>query len=466
MKAFFKKEILAHPIVLSSLAAVAVISVGSGTYYIVASQAPKTTTASALQQTLAATVTGTGVVTPAQNPNLAFAAGGRVASVSVAVGQSVAAGQLLASLDLASLSAQKTQAEASLAAAQAKLDGMQAGPRDTDVSVKKTAVAQAQLALNNLYANVPDVVTNTYQNAFNQVRSTTDTLFSQPNSSNPALLFQTSNSQAGINVANDRVTLNSKLADWGTKVAALSAQSSPDAADAALQNAIDELVMTRQYTGDLLVALASAVPSGAFPQASITATQASIGGLNTSVNALILSLQGTQQQIASAKLAVESAQDVLNQTLAGAAPQDIEAQQAQVRAAEAQVESVNAQIANAVIVAPFSGTVSSVAVKTGQIVAPNTVGVSLTPESALQVEIFVSEIDVAKLLVGNSASVTLDAYGSARTFAATVVTIDRSPTMQNGIPAYKVTLQFAHNDPAITQGQTANATISITNPTN
>jgi len=146
--------------------------------------------------------------------------------------------------------------------------------------------------------------------------------------------------------------------------------------------------------------------------------------------------------------------------LAGSTPQQIQAQQAQVDAASANVALYDAQINNSIVVAPFSGTVSSVRVKAGDIVAANTPAISLNPEGALQISVYLNEVDAAKVAVGNKATVTLDAYGSAQPFDATVVTIDRSPTMQNNIPAYKATLQFANSDAHITSGATANITIT------
>jgi RND family efflux transporter MFP subunit len=215
----------------------------------------------------------------------------------------------------------------------------------------------------------------------------------------------------------------------------------------------------RTYTSTLLEALANAVPSGTFDAAAIASAQTSVGTLNTTISSLIISLQNAQQQIASAKLAVQSAQDALAKINAGSTSQTIEAQQAAVNAAQAQVENLAAQINDALIIAPFSGTVASVNVKTGQTVSADAVAMSLTPQSALQVELQVSELDIAKLTVGDSASVTLDAYGSSHIFPATVVSIDRAPTVINGVSSYKVVLQFADDDSSIATGMTANATI-------
>jgi multidrug efflux pump subunit AcrA (membrane-fusion protein) len=94
-------------------------------------------------------------------------------------------------------------------------------------------------------------------------------------------------------------------------------------------------------------------------------------------------------------------------------------------------------------------------------VSPNTVAVSLTPEGALQVEVYVSEIGEAVLNTGQEAQVTLDAYGTGRIFPANVVSVDRSPsTSADGSESgYKATLQFTQNDPAVAVGMGANVTI-------
>lgn len=459
IKTLFEKEVVAHPIVVSALGAVALIAIGSGVYYAVSTRSPASHWAAAKEGSITQTVVGSGSVEPAQNPDLAFVGGGRVVSVRAAVGQTVYAGQVLASLDTAALVAQERQDQANVQAAQARLDEMQAGPLQTDVNSGKTAVAQAQQSLANTYANISATLTDAYNKAYNGVRQNTDSLFSSPTSNQPVVSFQTTDSQSATDVGSQRASLNTQFAPWLSKLNQLSASADQSDTEESITYSIGQLTAVRTYSSTLLQALANAVPSSNFSASSIAAAQTAVSSLNTTVSSLILSLQGAQQQIASSKLAVQSAQDALAKIMAGATPQDIEAQKAAVAAAQAGVESVQAQIANDVVVAPFTGTVASVNVKAGQTVAPNTVAVSLTPHSALQVELYVSEVDSAKLAVGDAAHITLDAYGSGRIFDATVASIDRSPAIQNGVTAYKVVLQFASNDPAISIGMGANATI-------
>ncbi len=457
MNAFFSKQVAGHPIVLGSIAFVAMIALGSGFYYYEGTRAPATLTTTDTSAA-AQTVTGSGTVEPSQNPDLAFVSGGRVANVSVTVGQSVGRGALLASLDTASLGASLAQAQANLKGAQARLSQMQAGPRDTDLAVRQTAVTQAQQTLTNLYQNVPSDIADAYSSTLSAVHADTDTLFNNPDSSNPSLVFQTSGSNASGVTASGRIAANAELTTW--KSEALSPGVDQDSLDASISASVGHLLIVRNFANTLTEALGSALTSQSFPQSSITAGNASVAALRGAASASLGKLQADQQQIASAKLAIAAAQDALSQLQAGSTPQDIAAQQASVDAASANVSAAEAAIGNAIITAPFSGTVSAVRVKKGDIIPPNTVAVSLNPQSALQIEVYFSEIDAAKIASGAPATVTVDAYGDTKPFAATVISIDRSPTMQNGVPAYKATLQFTEDNPLISSGMTANVSIT------
>ena len=460
LASLFSKDVLRHPLVLLSILAVALIALGSGVYYAVSTSLPSSQWSSAVVGSITQEVTGTGSVEPAQNPNLAFQNGGKVASVNVTVGAHVSQGQVLATLDQGTLAAQRAEAQANLEAQEAKLSQLQAGPRGVDVQAKQTAIDQANATLQNLYASIPANLAQAYDKSFSGVSVNTDSLFSQPNSISPSLDFQTTNNQTAVDAANERLQVNTDLARWKSESDALSSASSPTQIDAAITSSLAHLALLRTYNDTVLQALAQAVASSNLTSAQIAADQTAVSSFRDTINTQILALQTLQQQVRTDTLAVQSAQDALAQLNAGSTPQDIQAQQAQVAAANANIASINAQMENGIIIAPFSGTVTSVPVKSGQIVPANTVAVSLAPESALQVVVYLSELDVAALHVGDQAQVTLDAYGSLRVFPASIVSIDRSPTMQGNTPAYKTTLQFSSDDPAISSGMTANVTIS------
>lgn len=450
---FFKQ-----PIILGSFGVVILIAAGSLVYYFWSQQQPPYQFAAVTRGPITATVTATGNVTAVENPNLSFEVGGRLAVLEATVGEKVAAGALLAELDNADLQSQLAQAQANAKTAQAKLDGLEAPPRQVDVQVRQTALASAKQALTNTYAGLPDAFQSAFSVADTAVHTDTDSLFSSPNSASPTLAFSTTDTQAGISAVSLRLKVNTELVAWQDELSSLS--SDPAALETELSSSVNHLSVVRDYLATVLDVLQSSVANGSFSASTLATDQTTVSAARASVIASMTTLNTLQQSIRTEKIAVQSAQDALDQLLAGATSQDIEAQSAQVASAQAAVSAVEAQLAKTLIRAPFSGTVSAVAFKKGEIVAPNATIVSLVPAAALQVESYVAETDVSNIAVGDAASTTLDAYGDGQVFPATVVSVDQSPTQGQSGLSYKVTLQFNQADPRIRAGMTANVTIA------
>ncbi len=89
-------------------------------------------------------------VVPARSAALGFQVAGVVAEVPVAVGARVDKGTTLAALDARQLELQLVQAEANLAAAQAKLNQLKRGPSAEDLAAAQQAVKSAQTAYDKL----------------------------------------------------------------------------------------------------------------------------------------------------------------------------------------------------------------------------------------------------------------------------------------------------------------------------
>ncbi len=109
--------------------------------------AKSTTEASGSSGTL---VTASGVIVPAQRALLSFTSAGRIRSIQVAVGDQVKAGQALAQLDDIALDAQLAQAEANLAAAQARLNQLKRPPLAEELAAAQQNLAFAQAVYDSL----------------------------------------------------------------------------------------------------------------------------------------------------------------------------------------------------------------------------------------------------------------------------------------------------------------------------
>ena len=136
------------------------------------------------------------------------------------------------------------------------------------------------------------------------------------------------------------------------------------------------------------------------------------------------------------------------------------AEEAKIRSVSATIANYDAQMTKSVISAPFSGTVTTQNAKLGETVAPNVPVVALMSDGVFKITANIPEVDVAKLTVGDSARVTLDAYGADVLFKATVSSIDPAETVIEGVSTYKATLRFEGRDARIRSGMTANIDIS------
>ncbi|MGN6238690.1 MAG: efflux RND transporter periplasmic adaptor subunit [Cellulosimicrobium cellulans] len=118
-------------------------------------------TAQATTATFEQTVTTTGTLTPSVQEDVSFAAAGTVQTVEVAAGDTVEAGQALATIDTLQLDAALAQANADLAQAQADLADAQGADDGSDaagaaVEARQSAVAVAQQAYDDAAAAMAD----------------------------------------------------------------------------------------------------------------------------------------------------------------------------------------------------------------------------------------------------------------------------------------------------------------------
>jgi HlyD family secretion protein len=95
---------------------------------------------------LVASVNASGTLGPVREAQLAFGTTGALIKLEVKPGDLVQAGQIVAALDTRELELQLAQAEASLAAAQARLDQLK-NPSPTDVAAAQAQLASAEAAL-------------------------------------------------------------------------------------------------------------------------------------------------------------------------------------------------------------------------------------------------------------------------------------------------------------------------------
>jgi RND family efflux transporter MFP subunit len=437
MKGFFQKNIIAVAIAL-------VVIVGGLSYWYVKSSA-----APAFGQTTVGTgnvvesVSDPGNVLAENNAAVSFQEGGQIASVNVSEGSVVGAGTVLASLNTSQLSSAVQQANAAVATAQANLSVIASGTRPQQLTIDQSAVTSADQALGI-------AVENAYSASDDAVQNQLDNLFSNPHSNNPTFLVPNSDSQLENTIASARVSIGVSLASW---YVALNSTSSASVDPATLAGtATTVLQQVDSYINSIALVVNDASANGSVSAATLAQYKTDVATSRTEVEASISAVSGAQS-------ALIAAQNTLTLAQAGSTPQQIAAQQAMVQQAEAGVTTAQVALNNASLVAPFSGTVQNLTAQVGQVVPAGAPVLSLVNNSGLKIETYVSEADVAKINVGDTANVTLDAFGTGTVFPATVSTIDAAETQVNGSPAYEVTLHFTNPNSNIKDGMSGNVQI-------
>jgi HlyD family secretion protein len=451
---------------------------------------PEYATVTVERKTIQQEVSVTGRVVPAEKADLAFERTGKVSRITKIVGDVVREGEVIIALETSELQAQKSQTEAAMQSSQAKLDELRRGLRPEEKVLLEAKVSSAQQALvdarlhlantrvkaqidiNNLYGALEDIIGDAYITADDAVNQLTDDLFSDDTSNNPLLVFITSSGQAKSDAELWRLKAGKELVQFKAELQALSEDH--DALDLQLQKTTQHLNVVKTFLDMLTTAINSAVGVSPTTLGTYkTDVNTGRGNINTSLTTITTRDQAITSQKAAntfalnaAETAVNVAQNALDQAslelslkLAGASEEQISAQKALVEQARATVESINVQIEKSVLRAPFNGIITVIKPEVGEIAAVNTPAVGLISQAQFQIEANLPEVDLAKITVGNHATVSLDAYGEDVLFEATVSEIDPAETVIDSVATYGITLVFTGDNSRIRSGMTANVDI-------
>jgi HlyD family secretion protein len=426
-----------------------------GGYFTFRTKTPKYTFVSVRSGTITETVSVTGNTTPTQSANLAFQNSGTVSGVYAKTGDVVYAGQLLASLNTADLSAQLRQAKANVDAQNAKLASLKNGSRPEDIASYEATYNKSQQDLQNMYGSIGDILNDSYSKANDAVRTQINALFSNDESINVQLTFNTSSSQTNSDVKSQRINASSVLNDWQTQVFSISPTTSPADFEKNISSGISNLSAIRVLLNNVSLALDGATN---LDNTTLATYKGYTTAALTEVNTAIKNLNTISQSISSQKLTVVQAKAQFDLKKAGTLQSDIDAQVAQVEQAEANVASIEAKISNSKIFSPIDGTVTQFDAKNGQIASSGLTLVSVISNSSFEIDAQVPETDLGKIAIGNPVKMRFDAF-PGETFDGNLFYIDPAQTVNQGVIDYKIKVSFKNTDPRIKSGLTANMDI-------
>ncbi len=364
--------------------------------------APTTTPAEAASATTSTIVSASGEVMPAQWTTLSFAQAGNVSDLAVKEGDAIKAGDVLARLDAPDLQAQLAQKQAAIKVAEADLAQLTAPPQPDDVAAAQQAVEAAQARVAEASAQ-------------------RDQLYSAI-------------TQGDILQAQSRV---------------YAAQVQQDK----LQEAMDKIL---KKGGFALAAGESVGNRLEYANLELAAAQAVLADLQDGPQTDQVRLATARIGVAQAQ--VKAAQARLELVQAGPPAEDVALTKAQIDQAKADAAQIQAQLDQTQIVAPFDSVVAKVLIDAHQFVGPGVPIVQVANLKNLRVETSdLNENDVARVKVGDKATVTFDALPNV-TVNGTIVRINPKATESAGVN-YTTVIQLDQIPDGVRWGMTANADI-------
>lgn len=362
----------------------------------IASSAEDFQTEAVARGPLTATVGATGTVHADQAAMLAFQTSGTVGSVTVALGDQVDEGELLVSLIRSSLPSSIIMAESEYVAAQRALDDLLNS--DKARTVAQLALAQAEDLLDNAQ------YTFTVRQEGNRA---SDNTIDQAEANLVLAEKEVDRLKAGY----DRVA--GRADDDEVRALALSNLAAARSDRDSLQRRVNWYM---GYPDEVEQALLEA-------------------------------------ELANAEAQVEDARREWERVKDGPDPDDIAAAEARVEAAFANMELAN-------IRAPFLGTITAVEVKRGDQASPGTIAVGIADFSPLFVDVQLSEVDINRIQVGQSAELVFDAIPE-NTYAGEVVEIGLVGNTVQGVVNFPITIELSESDEFVKPGMTAAVNIVV-----
>ncbi len=181
-----------------------------------------------------------------------------------------------------------------------------------------------------------------------------------------------------------------------------------------------------------------------------SSAQTSLDGWLSEINTDLQSLSSSLNTIDSSTRTVAEKKATLTDVKSGADPLDVRSQELAVR----QKQSA---YADSFIRAPFAGVLASLEINQGdELSSGTTVGVFITENKVANISL--NEVDVAKVKVGQKATLTFDAIDGL-SITGKVIQVDLVGTVSQGVVSYNVKIGFDTQDDRVKSGMSTSVSI-------
>lgn len=421
---------------------------------------------------MTASVLASGQVKAERAARLALGTSGTVGEVHVRAGDSVVEGQPLVQLELEELERAVRSAEQAVAIQKASLAMLLAPPAAETLASAEAAVTSAQAQLDNLLAGP---AAEEIEASEANVRATQANVWA---ASEQLALAQSGAGEAEVAAAQAELIAalgqqesTQELYDNLLKCVSFDLSGgetrevcpglgAPEEQTRASLDASKANVASAQATLDALLAGPDA-DAISIAQAGVAAASAALEAAEAN-HALLL--QGASEaQIAAARANLAQAEANLATVVEG--PDDAQVAAAELGLVQAQVALERAQKAldEATLKAPFDGTITAVAVNTGEMAGG--IAAEIAESGRLVVELDVDEVDIGSVVEGQMAEIVLEALPAARLSGRVQGIAPKANQNQGSVVSYRVTITLDENEVsalegALLAGMTADATLT------
>ena len=266
----------------------------------------------------------------------------------------------------------------------------------------------------------------------------------------------------------------------------------------ALDSSVSALLDVAGSLSDIYETLVNTPASTDYTQTEIDADKTNVRADQTSISASISAIQSAKMTWNSAKFNLTSAENNLatflanqdsqigsaqglvdsakgawdlakaqySQLLSPARIEDIDLQRARVSQARAALQRAQVGLNQMTIIAPVDGVITRVNYEVGEKNDFSKPVFSLLGNSGLEIEVDIPESDIAKIIVGQNARITLDAFSSDEVFSGHVTSIDPAETVIQDVVYYRLKITFDQNNEKVKSGMTANIDIQTASKEN
>lgn len=444
------------------------------------------TLATVQKGTIISSVEGSGQVSTSNQVDVKTKASGDIVYMGAVKGQEVKTGKLLAQIDAQDAQKSVRDAEANLESAKLSLEKLLQPTDALSLTQAENSLAQAQdskqntidslqksyddgfTAVSNAFLYLPGIITGFHDLVFNNTivsnQANIDYYTDSTKIYDERILQYKQDVQTSYQTA--RASFDKNFDDYKsasrfsstTTIESLISETYDTAKDIA--EAIKNANNLIQFYVDTFSAKNIKQNANADTQlATLNTYTGQTNGYLSSLLSIENTIDTAKKNIISADRTIKEKTESLANLKAGADSLDVKSAQMTIQQRENALLDAKEQYNNYYIYAPFNGIITAVDIKKGDTVSSGaTVATIITPQKIA--EISLNEVDVAKVKVGQKATLTFDAVEDL-SISGEVVDVDAIGTVSQGVVSYNVKINFDTQDDRVKSGMSVSASIII-----